>query len=383
MVMAWDGDGRRGPAETPEVPDPRPGDHAGLQRGDDVAGRARLGAPRRARLRRAGGRRRLRRRDRRGRAGPRRGGAAAPVQPRHRRCPAGGVPLRGGAGLRRGRPAGRGRPARPGADPGAARRAGGRRLRRGVPVRPAELLRGRSGTAGRDARPALRDAAPVGAHVHRHQLRVPCLRAPGARVLRAQLPVGVHGVGRGAARRQLRGLPHRGGPGAHVPARGRTPDHGAPRADLPLRPRAADAADPREPPARDVARRAAAGAEVGAARRGAASGQGLDGRGGAVIGAFGGLIAQAGLEGEGSLSTRAHVFVVVVTLLSIVFIVRLVRRHHLRSKYSLLWITVALVLATVAIFPGLLARVSRSVGVYYPPATFLILAVGFLFLIVV
>lgn len=102
-----------------------------------------------------------------------------------------------------------------------------------------------------------------------------------------------------------------------------------------------------------------------------------------MIGAFGGLIAQAGLEGEGSLSTRAHVFVVVVTLLSIVFIVRLVRRHHLRSKYSLLWITVALVLATVAIFPGLLARVSRSVGVYYPPATFLILAVGFLFLIVV
>lgn len=95
------------------------------------------------------------------------------------------------------------------------------------------------------------------------------------------------------------------------------------------------------------------------------------------------LLAQAGLEGEGALSTRAHVFVVAVTLLSVVFIVRLVRRHQLRSKYSLLWITVALVLATVAIFPGLLARVSRSVGVYYPPATFLILAVGFLFLIVV
>ncbi len=94
-------------------------------------------------------------------------------------------------------------------------------------------------------------------------------------------------------------------------------------------------------------------------------------------------IAQAGLEGGGSLSTRAHIFVVVVTLLSVVFIVRLVRRHQLRSKYSLLWITVAVLLATVAIFPGLLARVSRSVGVYYPPATFLIMAVGFLFLIVV
>ena len=86
---------------------------------------------------------------------------------------------------------------------------------------------------------------------------------------------------------------------------------------------------------------------------------------------------------DGSLSTRAHVFVVIVTLLSIVFIIRLVRSNRLRSKYSLLWIVVALALATVAVFPGLLDRVSRAAGVYYPPATFLLLAVGFLFLIVV
>jgi len=97
------------------------------------------------------------------------------------------------------------------------------------------------------------------------------------------------------------------------------------------------------------------------------------------------LVGQTDLEpvGGGSLTTRAHVFVVVVTLLSVIFIIRLVRRHKLRSKYSLLWIVVALVLATVAVFPGLLDRVSRAAGVYYPPATFLILAVGFLFLIVV
>jgi hypothetical protein len=86
---------------------------------------------------------------------------------------------------------------------------------------------------------------------------------------------------------------------------------------------------------------------------------------------------------DGALSTRAHVFVVIVTLLSIVFIIRLVRSNRLRSKYSLLWIVVALALATVAVFPGLLDRVSRAAGVYYPPATFLLLAVGFLFLIVV
>jgi hypothetical protein len=98
-----------------------------------------------------------------------------------------------------------------------------------------------------------------------------------------------------------------------------------------------------------------------------------------------GLLSETDADpvGDGALTTRAHVFVVVVTLLSVVFIVRLVRKHKLRSKYSLLWIVVALALATVAVFPGLLDRVSKAAGVYYPPATFLILAVGFLFLIVV
>lgn len=85
----------------------------------------------------------------------------------------------------------------------------------------------------------------------------------------------------------------------------------------------------------------------------------------------------------GALSGRAHVFVIVVTLLAIVWVIRLVRREKLRTKYSLLWIFVAVVLATVAVFPGLLERLSNAAGVYYPPATFLIMSVGFLFMIVV
>lgn len=96
------------------------------------------------------------------------------------------------------------------------------------------------------------------------------------------------------------------------------------------------------------------------------------------------LLAQSvGLDEFGSMSTRAHVFVAVVTLAVLVFILRLVRRHSLRSKYSLLWLTVGLALAVVAAFPGLLDSASRAVGIYYPPATFLLMAVGFLFLIVV
>ncbi len=85
----------------------------------------------------------------------------------------------------------------------------------------------------------------------------------------------------------------------------------------------------------------------------------------------------------GALSSRAHVFVIVVTLITVVWVIRLVRREKLRTKYSLLWIFVAVALAAVAVFPGLLERLSEAAGVYYPPATFLLMAVGFLFVIVV
>lgn len=94
------------------------------------------------------------------------------------------------------------------------------------------------------------------------------------------------------------------------------------------------------------------------------------------------LLAQTDVE-FGAMSNRAHLFVGLVTLATLVFIVRLVRRHSLRSKYSLLWISVGVALAVVAAFPGLLDNASRAVGISYPPATFLLVAVGFLFLIVV
>lgn len=83
------------------------------------------------------------------------------------------------------------------------------------------------------------------------------------------------------------------------------------------------------------------------------------------------------------MSDRAHLFLALTALVSIFFILRMVRKHHLRSKYSLLWISIVLVMAPVAAFPGLLDDASFAIGISYPPATFLLLAVAFLFLVVV
>jgi hypothetical protein len=83
------------------------------------------------------------------------------------------------------------------------------------------------------------------------------------------------------------------------------------------------------------------------------------------------------------MSPRAHLFVVVVTLLTVGFVILLVRRHRLKSKYTLLWVTMSVLLLLIAAVPDQLDRLSEATGIDYPPATFLFAAVAFLFLIVV
>jgi hypothetical protein len=82
-------------------------------------------------------------------------------------------------------------------------------------------------------------------------------------------------------------------------------------------------------------------------------------------------------------STTAHVFVIIVTICTVGFIIWLVRQHRLKSKFSLLWLAIGLVLLVLAAFPTLLDRVSHAIGIEYPPATFLFAAVAFLFLVAV
>jgi hypothetical protein len=83
------------------------------------------------------------------------------------------------------------------------------------------------------------------------------------------------------------------------------------------------------------------------------------------------------------MSSRAHLFVIIVTLLTVGFVILLVRRHRLKSKYTLLWVTMSMLLLLIAAVPDQLDRLSEATGIDYPPATFLFAAVAFLFLIVV
>jgi hypothetical protein len=82
-------------------------------------------------------------------------------------------------------------------------------------------------------------------------------------------------------------------------------------------------------------------------------------------------------------STEAHVFVVILTVVALLFILRLVRTRKLKAKYSLLWLTLGAAMVVSSIVPGVLDRSARALGVYYQPALYLLLGLVFLLLVVV
>jgi hypothetical protein len=83
------------------------------------------------------------------------------------------------------------------------------------------------------------------------------------------------------------------------------------------------------------------------------------------------------------MSTGGHLLILAVTLFSLLFIVRMVRRNQLPSRYALLWLSIGGVIALLATFPSLLDRASSWLGIAYAPGTFFLGAITLLFLIVV
>src|SRR5680860_923937 len=81
------------------------------------------------------------------------------------------------------------------------------------------------------------------------------------------------------------------------------------------------------------------------------------------------------------MSLRAHLAIFVLAVLTLVFILRLVRRHRLRAKYSVLWISLGAALAIVAAAPRLLEGISDLVGIRTPVFTFLLMAITFLLIL--
>ena len=83
------------------------------------------------------------------------------------------------------------------------------------------------------------------------------------------------------------------------------------------------------------------------------------------------------------MSAGGRLLVFLLSLFSVLFIVRMVRRNQLPSRYALLWLSIGVVVAFLGTFPGLLDRISTWLGIAYAPGTFFLGAITLLLLIVV
>ena len=81
------------------------------------------------------------------------------------------------------------------------------------------------------------------------------------------------------------------------------------------------------------------------------------------------------------METRIQLLAVAASGLLLLVVLELVRRRRFLERYALLWLLSAAVLLALAIWQGLLADVSRLVGIVYPPNALFLIAFGFVLLL--
>jgi hypothetical protein len=59
-------------------------------------------------------------------------------------------------------------------------------------------------------------------------------------------------------------------------------------------------------------------------------------------------------------------------------VIELIRRDHLKERYSLIWLAASIVLIVFSSWRGLLHFIALKVGIYYPPSFLFLLAIAFL-----
>jgi len=62
-------------------------------------------------------------------------------------------------------------------------------------------------------------------------------------------------------------------------------------------------------------------------------------------------------------------------------VIELIRRNHLKERYSLIWLAASLVLILFSVVRNLLHFMAKAVGIYYPPSFLFLLAIAFLLLL--
>jgi hypothetical protein len=75
-------------------------------------------------------------------------------------------------------------------------------------------------------------------------------------------------------------------------------------------------------------------------------------------------------------ATEQRIIAIVLAAALATLVLELVRRRRMKEQYALLWLATVFVLLLLAVWNGLLTKVSGWVGVHYPPTTLFLAALG-------
>jgi hypothetical protein len=78
---------------------------------------------------------------------------------------------------------------------------------------------------------------------------------------------------------------------------------------------------------------------------------------------------------------RIQIVTLLAAVLLVILVIELVRRRRLSERYSLLWLFSAFAILGLSIWQGLLEKLSKLIGVAYPPTALFLVAVVFILLL--
>lgn len=81
------------------------------------------------------------------------------------------------------------------------------------------------------------------------------------------------------------------------------------------------------------------------------------------------------------MSSRIQLVAIMASAALLLSVLEMVRRRRLMERYALLWLLSAVVLLALASWPGALSRISRSIGIFYPPTALFVIAFVFVLLL--
>jgi hypothetical protein len=76
-----------------------------------------------------------------------------------------------------------------------------------------------------------------------------------------------------------------------------------------------------------------------------------------------------------------QIIAIALSVIIFVVVIELIRRNHLKERYSLIWLATAIVLIIFSVWRSLLDVIAGAIGIYYAPSLLFLLAIGFLILL--